>query len=188
MSIEEKDVNEADETVVEPSDTEEPKEPIVSEDGKTQAPDEKDYRTLYENAKRAIQEKNRKIQELKTPKREEQDSFAQQEEPEQDEGVKRFLRTEADAYIARKAVTDRSFMELLPEIEALVEQGVDIRTAEQRIKASMFESISQAIHREPEIPPTQLTPKAEQEPPKEKEKSLADTDPMLFKALQDIGF
>lgn len=151
----------------------------VSEDVNTPPKEDgKDYRALYENARKALQEKNRKIQELKS------EPIVEPEEV-QDEGVQRFLRTEADAYIARKAVTDPSFKELLPEIEALVEQGIDIRSAEQRVKASMFEQISQQIHREPEKPPLQLTPTAVREPVQEKKDSEIDKD--LLEAILRTG-
>lgn len=131
--------------------------PTASEGVKNTGTDGKDYKVLYENARKAIQEKNRTIQELKRPESTQDDEGVATD----DDGVKRFLRTEADAYLTKKAMLDPVFKDLVPAIEALVEQGVDVRTAEQRVKAQMFESMSTQIAKaSEETPLTQIKPGA----------------------------
>jgi hypothetical protein len=141
MSEQDKEVvnEEARQAEVESTATETEQDTTVSEDVQNTESDGKDYKTLYENSRKAVIEKNRIIHELKRADEE------SETEGTDDEGVKRFLRTEADAYLTKKAMLDPNFKDLIPAIEALVEKGIDVRTAEQTIKVQMFDNISSQI-------------------------------------------
>ena len=185
MENEEQVVNTVSQTTEESTATEQEQETTVSEDVNTQESDGKDYKSLYENARKAL-----KIEREKRHTQETVQPDFQEEQTNDDDGVKRFLQTEADAYIARKAVTDASFKELLPEIEALMQAnpGMDIRTAETRVKVSMFESISYQInHESVHNLPNQIKPTATQEPV-QKQATLEELDPILARALKETGF
>lgn len=159
-----------------------PTVPSDSEVVTTPSTEEKDYKTLYENARAAIREKNQTIQELKK-----EEPVETPAEPD-DEGMRRFLATEADAYIARKAVTDSTFMEILPDIEAEMAKGYDVKTAEMRVQARLFQEISRQINEAPKVVvPTQINPTAIPEPAP-KDIKFEDTDPLLAEALKREGF
>lgn len=158
-----------------------PTVPSDSEVVNTPSTEEKDYRTLYENARAAIREKNQIIQELKKEEPVEEPTVPD------DEGMRRFLATEADAYIARKAVTDPTFMEILPDIEAEMAKGVDVKTAEMRVQAKLFQEISRQINEAPKVViPTQINTTAIPETAPNDVK-FEDSDPLLAKAIKDIG-
>lgn len=186
MENEEQVVNTASQATVESTTTEEEQASTASESVNTQDTDGKDYKAMYENARKALKIEREKRHTVETQP--EQPEYQQEEAT--DDGVRRFLQTEADAYIARKAVTDPSFRELLPEIEALMRanQGMDIRTAETQVKVAMFESISNQInHESTQNIPNQIKTTATQEPV-QKQATLEELDPILARALKETGF
>jgi hypothetical protein len=125
--------------------------------------DGKDYKTIAENLSKALREereKNKKKQEPVEPV----------EVPQtQDDTVKRFLRTEADAYIAKKIAIDPSFKDRLDIVENYVSQGYTIDMADKLAKAEIMDKIL-AVNNQEEVinKPKQITPTAtpETEAPK----------------------
>lgn len=158
-----------------------PTVPSDSEVVNTPSTEEKDYKTLYENARAAIREKNQIIQELKKEEPVEEPAHTE------DEGMQRFLETEANAYIAMKAATEPSFMEILPEIKAEMAKGADVKTAEMRVQARLFQEISRQINEAPKVVvPTQINTTAIPETAPNDVK-FEDSDPLLAKAIKDLG-
>lgn len=159
-----------------------PTVPSDSEVVTTPSTEAKDYKTLYENARAAIREKNQMIQELKKEEPVEEPTVPD------DEGMQRFLETEANAYIAMKAATEPTFMEILPEIKAEMAKGADVKTAEMRVQARLFQEISRQINEAPKVVlPTQINSTAIPEPAPQDIK-FEDTDPLLAEALKREGF
>lgn len=158
-----------------------PTVPNDSEVVTTPSTEEKDYKTLYENARAAIREKNQIIQELK------REEPVEEPTAPDDEGMRRFLETEANAYIAMKAATEPAFMEILPEIKAEMAKGADVKTAEMRVQARLFQEISRQINEAPKVViPTQINPTAIPEPVIQDQK-LEDLDPLLAQAIKNTG-
>jgi len=132
----------------------------------SQPVDGKDYKAIAEQLSRDIKEKNRKIQELKS-----QQSVAQVAQPvlSEDETVKRFLATEANATIAVKLQTDPSFKDRVEIVQSYVEQGYNIEMADKLAKADIMDKILS----EPSTPvqtniPKQMQPSAIPEPVRQK--------------------
>ena len=137
----------------------------VSEDVNTQEGDEVDYKALYEK-EAAIKENLKKaLKEARTQTKEPAYSEpAMEPEQSDDEGVKRFLRTEADAYFAKKLALEPAYREILPEVESLVNRGIDVRTAEQMVKSSKYDTIATQLYQVTETPPKQINTSATPEP------------------------
>jgi hypothetical protein len=153
------DVNEEVETSADSS-TEENEQPTdVREDVNTPEGDGKDYKTIAENLSKALREER--------AKNKKQESVKPAESPQepQDETVKRFLRTEADAYIAKKIAIDPSFKERLDIVENYVSQGYTIDMADKLAKAEIMDKILAVNSQEETInKPKQITPTATPEP------------------------
>lgn len=154
---------EASQATEESTPTETEQDPFVSEDVENTESEEVDYQALYEKEK-AIRENLKKA--LKAERSKEKESAPQPEtayeqpEPQTDEGVKRFLRTEADAFFAKKLALEPSFREIMPEIETLVEQGFDVRTAETMVKSKRYDTIATQLYQEAEQAPKQIKTRA----------------------------
>ena len=145
----------------------------VSEDVKPQEGDEVDYKALYEK-EAAIKENLKKA--LKEARTQTKEPVYQEPvtEPEQsdDDGVRRFLRTEADAYFAKKLALEPSYREILPEVESLVNRGIDVRTAEQMVKSSKYDTIATQLYQTEEVLPKQINSSATPEPEQTKPVTL----------------
>lgn len=154
----------------------------VKEDVQNPISQEKDYKGLYENASKALVEKNRKIQELKSLK------SSSDQDGADEEGVRRFLEAETNAYIAKQFVTDPLFKELYPQIEQKMAEGFSVKDAETAIKAQLAEEMFRNVQEEQKTVqiPKQITPGAEREPVK-KEQTLQETDPLLADAIMRAG-
>lgn len=148
-------------TTPEPTETNEQAE---EQDGATSDPvDGKDYKAIAEQLSRDIKEKNRKIQELKA-----QTSQPRQQEPtvtqpviSEDETVRRFLKTEANATIAVKLQTDPSFKDRVEIVQAYVEQGYDINMADKLAKSDIMDKIlTEASTQSKHNIPQQIQPSA----------------------------
>ena len=166
MTEEQKDVPQAGaEPVVEPSATE-PQQPVVgSEPVETPTGDGKDYKTIAENLSKALREEREKhkIEPVTQP---------QPVVPSEDETVKRFLATEANATIAVKLQTDPSFKDRVELVQDYVAKGYDINMADKLAKADIMDQILSAKSetKKPVIP-NQIKPTATQERIFQKENS-----------------
>jgi len=124
------------ETVAEPTENnEQVQEPV---EGVTPTTDGKDYKAIAEQLSKDIKEKNRKIQELKASV---QQPVPVQPVVSEDETVKRFLQTEANATIAVKLQTDPSFKYRVELVQDYVAQGYDINMADKLAKADIMDKV-----------------------------------------------
>ena len=182
-------------TSPEPAET---NEQVEEQAGATSEPtDGKDYKAIAEQLSRDIKEKNRKIQELK--------SQANQPSPtpqssapviSEDDTVRRFLQTEANATIAVKLQTDPSFKDRVEIVQAYVAQGYDINMADKLAKADIMDKIltETSAQVKPNIP-QQIQPTAIPEVRKAKltgnslddiQKGLVDVDLPDSEALRAV--
>ena len=147
------------ETVAVPTETNEQTEQPV--EGVTPPVDGKDYKAIAEQLSKDIKEKNRKIQELKsTPV----PTAPVQPVISEDETVRRFLQTEANATIAVKLQTDPSFKDRVELVQEYVKQGYDINMADKLAKADIMDKILSAkSETETPVIPNQIKPTATQE-------------------------
>lgn len=143
MAEQAEDVKPVVEAPVAPSAPEAPQAQPVSEDVK---PPEKDYGTLYENTKKALQEAREKERAERATRiaLEQQIQSQAQVQPEQDdEAVQRFYANEAKTDLLIKAQTDPFVRDniavLSEEIANNPTQGADI--AITRLKASYMDNI-----------------------------------------------
>jgi len=154
--------------------------------------DGKDYKAIAEQLSKDIQAKNRKIQELKGQP---QSQVAPvQAEITEDETVRRFIQTEANATIAMKMQTDPSFKDRVDIVQSYVQQGYDISMADKLAKADIMDRILAAGASEAEvIKPKQITPTAIPETTVPQltgnvlddiEKGLVDVDPEMAATLK----
>lgn len=107
-------------------------------EGVTPPVDGKNYKAIAEQLSKDIKEKNRKIQELKAQPTQEP---VVQPVISEDETVKRFLATEANATIAVKLQTDPSFKDRVEIVQEYVKQGYDINMADKLAKADIMDRI-----------------------------------------------
>lgn len=131
-------------------------QPVVgSEPVETPTGDGKDYKTLYENARKALQQEREAKKALKAQPE------VQPAIPE-DETVKRFLQTEANAAIAIKLQTDPTFKDRLEAVQEYVAQGNSIEMADKLAKGDIMDKIlSGSVSEQQEtLKPKQITPKA----------------------------
>ena len=131
----------------------------------SQPVDGKDYKAIAEQLSKDIKEKNRKIQEQKKIL-EDAKQVQQPVQPviSEDETVKRFLATEANATIAVKLQTDPSFKDRVEIVQAYVAQGYDINMADKLAKADIMDKIlSEKSETETPVITNQMKPNAIQE-------------------------
>ena len=153
------------------AETEQPE--TVSEDVTTQEGDV-DYKALYEKEASIKENLKKALKEARTQSKETVIAPPVMEpEVSDDDGVKRFLRTEADAYFAKKLALDPSYREVLPEIESLVNKGIDVRTAEQMVKSARYDTIATQLYQSEETPPNQIKPTSTPEPSPAKPVTIA---------------
>jgi hypothetical protein len=157
----------------------------------TQETGGKDYKAIAEQLSKDIKEKNRKIQELKSKQSEVR---AVEPEMSDDETVRRFVQTEANATIALKLQTDPSFKDRVDIVQNYVREGYTIDMADKLAKADIMDRILSAGTSDVEInKPKQIQPTAIPEQREIKstgnilddiEKGLVDADPDLVATLR----
>ena len=163
MTEENKDVKQDEAKVEDVQPQEEQTEEQV--EASSQPVDGKDYKAIAEQLSKDIKEKNRKIQEQKKIL-EDAKQVQQPVQPviSEDETVKRFLATEANATIAVKLQTDPSFKDRVEIVQAYVAQGYDINMADKLAKADIMDKIlSEKSETETPVIPNQMKPNAIQE-------------------------
>jgi hypothetical protein len=126
------DANEELETSTDSSTVEDQQDSNVSEDAQN-TESGKSFEVKYKEALAALRAERAKNKTLK------QQPVQTQSE---DVAYQAFLRTQADAYIAKKLAIEPNFRELAPLIEEKVAQGYDIYAAEIAVKAELFEKIA----------------------------------------------
>ena len=127
----------------------------------SQPVDGKDYKAIAEQLSKDIREKNRKIQELKAATQPVQQEQVTPPVISEDETVKRFLATEANATIAVKLQTDPSFRDRVEIVQAYVAQGYDITMADKLAKADIMDQIlNESSAPVQAVIPKQITPTA----------------------------
>lgn len=166
IMAEEQDV-EAVEAVTTPESTETNEQSQEQVEGVTSTDGGKDYKSIAEQLSKDIKEKNRKIQELKsqvTPPVTPSPSQSAQavSQVSEDDTVRRFLQTEANATIAVKMQTDPSFKERVAIVQEYVAQGYDINMADRLAKADIMDKILTSTSEETPAKqtPKQITPQA----------------------------
>lgn len=153
MEEEEVVVNEESAVPLNSTDSEQEQEPIVSEDVKPQDSDGKDYKSIAENLSKALREERAKNK-IETPHQQVVPTPAVSE----DDTVRRFLQTEANATIAVKLQTDPSFKDRVELVQDYVAQGYDINMADKLAKADIMDKIlaETSTHTPVSIPKTVL--------------------------------
>lgn len=131
------------------------------EDGVTPPTDGKDYKRIAEQLSKDIKEKNRKIQELKS-KTAEQVVEPRVPQVSEDDTVRRFIQTEANATIAVKLQTDPTFKDRVSLVQEYVAQGYDVNMADKLAKSDIMDNILNTVSQELPAQPTpkQITPQA----------------------------
>jgi hypothetical protein len=164
-------------------------------EGVTTTTDGKDYKAIAEQLSKDIQEKNRKIQELKGQIQPQQQAQVTVEEQSEDDTVKRFLRTEATTMINNKMLTDPNFKDRAPIVASYVEQGYSFDMADKMAKADILDQIltGSSNDAQQQINQPTITPKAipEEEVVQRTgnvlddiEKGIVDVDPALAATIK----
>jgi hypothetical protein len=136
----------------------------------SQPVDGKDYKAIAEQLSKDIREKNIKIQEQKALLANASkivNNEVEQPVISEDDTVKRFLATEANATIAVKLQTDPSFKDRVEIVQSYVAQGYDINMADKLAKADIMDKIlNESSTPTPVNIPKQIQPTAIPEQPK----------------------
>lgn len=171
-------VKEGEQTPAVPATAEEAQVPTASEGVKPQEQEEeKDWHTLYENAKRATQEERAKRKEAEAEARRlaEERSKSEDQPESDDEGVKRFLKTEALTELNSMANYDvfvkDNYQAIQDEIKRNPVGGAE--AAITRLKASVMDNLLKANVPPRVQNPANLTPTAT---PEERVKSRVFKD------------
>lgn len=155
--------------------------------------DGKNHEAIAKQLSRDIIEKNRKIQELKSQLQQTQQT-AVTTPVQEDETVKRFIRTEALTMVNNKMLTDTTFKDRAPIVSSYIEQGYTFDMADKLAKADIMDKLLAESSQEQaqyQIP-KQITPKAIPEPTVQQstgnvlddiEKGLVDAPPELAAML-----
>lgn len=188
MNEEQMDVNEGAQSSAESSAAEQEQVSIDSEVVNTQETDGKDYKSLYENAKIALRKEREAKKAVTTA------PVVTQPEISEDETVRRFIQTEANATIALKLQTDPSFKDRVEIVQDYVKQGHTIEMADKLAKADIMDRIlASGVTETATNKPKQIQPTAIPEPTEKQstgnilddiEKGLVDADPELVATLK----
>jgi len=160
MANEIKDANQEEAQPASDSSTEEAKQTENASEGAKTPVGAKDDRTKYEEALAALKEERERRKEAEKIVRESED----QEVPpsHSDDAVYQdYLRTKADAYIAKQLTLDRTFKDRLDDIEYYMKQGHSIDMADKMAKADLADKLLTELAKEEKVEkPKQIKPNA----------------------------